>query len=133
MNLSRCCRESVDDKITSMDRDSVKNLSTKNKLSRLIEKLSRRYRDKFQIARWIEIVIRSVEKRSPRGSIERNLSRIYREVVKLDKKQFLGKTHRDECKQASYLNIDPINMLSSQKHFSTRKCKTFIIQNTHTH
>jgi len=88
MNLSRCCRESIYGKIILMDRDSIENLSAKQKLSRWIENLSRSYRDKFQIARWIKYAIRSVEKRSPRGSIDRKLSRIYREVIELDKKQF---------------------------------------------
>jgi len=73
-------------KITSMDEDSVKNLSARQKLSQWIEMLLISYRDKFQIAWWIEDAIRSVEKRSPRGSINRNLSRICREAFELEKK-----------------------------------------------
>ena len=59
---------------------------------------------------------------------------IYRKVVELDKNSFSkrGKTHKDECKQASYSNIDPINMLSSQKHLSTRKMQS-IYDPKHTH
>ena len=38
--------------------------------------------------RWIEKAIRSIEKRSPRGSINRNLSRICQESIELDKKSF---------------------------------------------
>ena len=49
---------------------------------------SRSYRNKVQKAWWIEYVIRSIEKRSPKGSIDRNLSRICWEVVELDKKEF---------------------------------------------
>ena len=49
---------------------------------------SRSYRDKVQKARWIEHGIRYVEIRSSRSSIDRNLSRICREVVELDKKEF---------------------------------------------
>ena len=40
---------------------------------------------------------------------------------------------REECNQASYSIKDPNNMLSSQKHLLTKKCKAFMIQNTHTH
>ena len=48
----------------------------------------RSYRDKVQKARWIEYAIRSIEIRSSRGSIDGNLSRICREVVELDKREF---------------------------------------------
>ena len=78
----------------------------------------------------------SIEKLSrqiPDSSMDRRCDKIYREkkkeglnrceVIELDKKEFFKerKTQRDECKQASYSNIDPINMLSSQKHLSTKK------------
>ena len=52
-----------------------------------------------------------------------------REVVELNKKNIFskrGKTHRNECNQANYSTKDPNNMLSSQKHLSTQKCKAFI-------
>ena len=88
MNLLRCCQESVDGKNSLMDRDYVENLSARQKVSWWIEKLLRSYRDKVQKARWIEYAIRSIEKRSPRGSIDRNLSRICQEAVELDKKEF---------------------------------------------
>ena len=79
-------------------------------------------------------MIRSVEKRSSRGLIDSYLSSIYREAVELDKNSFSkrGKTHKYECKQASYLTKDPINILSFQKHLSRRKCKVLIDQK-HTH
>ena len=44
-----------------------------------------------------------------------------------------GKKHKNECNQASYSTKDPNNILSSQKHLLTQKCKAFMIQNTHTH
>ena len=77
----------------SMDRESIE------KLSRQIQK-----------SRWIENAIRSIKKRRKKGSIDAKLS-------SLIKRSFSkrGKTQRDECKQASYSNLDPINMLSSQK------------------
>ena len=127
-------------------RGAVKNLSMV-KSPRWIEILLRIYRldrnfldgsksywDKVQKARWIENAIRYVEIRSSRGSIDRNLSRICREVVELDKKEFskIGKTQKDKSKQASYSNIDPINMLNSQKHVSTKTMQSNRSK-THTH
>ena len=43
-------------------------------------------------------MIRSIEKRRKKGSIEANLSRICQEVVELEERRFFkkGKTHRDE-------------------------------------
>ena len=51
------------------------------------------------------------------------------------RKQFFkgGKTHKDECNQASNSTKDPINMLSSQ-NISQQICKAFIdSEHTHTH
>ena len=48
----------------------------------------RSYQYKFQKALWIEIVLTSVEKRRKRGSIDANLSRIYREAIELKEKEF---------------------------------------------
>ena len=76
MHLLRCCRESIDSKITYMDQKAIEKLLARQKLSRRIKNLSRSYRDKFQIAQRIEDVIRSVEKRSLRVSIDSNLLRI---------------------------------------------------------
>ena len=94
MNLSRCCQESVEGKSSSMDQDSVENLSVRQKVSRWIEKLSSSYRKKFQKARWIKIVITSVEKSIKRGSIDENLLRICREAVELDKKRVFQKEEK---------------------------------------
>ena len=137
MNLSRCCRESIDDKITSMDWKVVEKLLAKQKLSRWIENLSRSYRDKFQTDWWIEDAIRFFEKRSPRVSIDSNLSRICREAVELDKKQFFKeRKNTQKWMQSSKL----LNQRSKQhvKHSKTslnkkKKCKAFTIQNTLTH
>ena len=58
----------------------------------------RSYLDEIQKSRWIENVIRSIEKRRKKGSIDANLSRICQEVVELEERRFFkkGKTHRDE-------------------------------------
>ena len=71
-----------------MDREAVKNLLTRQKFSQWIEKLSRSYRDKFQKAQWIEIVLTFVKKRRKRGTIDANLSRIYRKAVELEENEF---------------------------------------------
>jgi len=44
-----------------------------------------------------------------------------------------GKTQRDECKQTSYSNIDPINMLNSEKHLLTNIMQSIHRSKTHTH
>ena len=71
---------------------------------------------------------------SPRRSIDSYLWRICREAVELDKINFSkrGKIHRDECNQASYSTKDPNNMLSFQKHLSTKKMH-IIHDPKHTH
>ena len=61
-----------------------------------------------------------------RGFVEKLSSLIKRSFSKI------GKTQRDKCKQASYLNIDLINMLSSQKHLSTKTMQSNRSK-THTH
>ena len=94
MNLLRCCQESIDGKSSSMDRDFVENLLVKQKVSQWIEKLLSNYQKKVQKACWIEYLIISVEKRSPRGSIDRNLLRICREAVELDKKRVFQKEEK---------------------------------------
>ena len=77
MNLSRYCRGSVDGKNTSMDREAVKNLLARQNVSRLIEKLSRNYRDEIHKDRWIKNAIKSIKKRRKKGLIDANLSRNY--------------------------------------------------------
>ena len=58
------------------------------KVPRWIEKLSRSYRDEFQKAQWIEIALTFVKKGSLRGSIDKNLLRIYREAIELEENEF---------------------------------------------
>ena len=40
---------------------------------------------------------------------------------------------KNECNQACYSTKDPINILSSKKYLSTKKCQAFRSKNTHTH
>ena len=97
--------------------------------------MSRSYRDKFQKALMDRNCAKICRERSPKVLIDRNLSRIYREAVELDENSFSkrGKTHRNECNQVSYLTTDLNHILSSQKHFSTRKMQSIHKSKTHTH
>ena len=76
-----------------MDQDFVENLSARQEVSQWIEKLSRSYQDKFHKARWIKYALTFVKKGSPRVLTDKNLLRIYREVVELEEKEFF---QRDE-------------------------------------
>ena len=82
------------------------------------------------ISRWIKIALRFVEKEVQ----ESRQIVICQEAIKLDKNSFSkkGKTHRNECNQASYSIIDPNNILNSQKHLSTRKIQSIYRSKTHT-
>ena len=46
LDESRSCRATIKQKPTSMDRESVEDLSSRQKVSRWIENLSRSYQDK---------------------------------------------------------------------------------------
>ena len=83
----RSCQVAIEQKPTSMDRTAIEHLSSIQKVSRWIENLLRSYLDKVQKAWWIEIVLIAINKRSLRGSIERNLSRICWEAIELEKKR----------------------------------------------
>ena len=131
INLSRCCQEFVDGKSTSMDRTAIEKLSAKQNLSRWIENLSRSYREKFQKASMDQKCVKIYwEKKS--NSLDRQLS--IEKLSSLIKTSFSkrGKKHKNKYNQASYSNKNPNNILSSQKHLLTQKCKAFMIQNTHT-
>ena len=85
MNLSRCCQETVDCKNALMDREAIENLSSKQKLSRWIENLSRSYRDKFQKVSMDRRCIKICREKEAQGS---RWIVICLEVVKLDKNRF---------------------------------------------
>ena len=72
-----------------------------------------------QKSRWIKIVITTIEKGSSIGSTD---SLAIETLSRLLKNSFSRReNHRYECNQACYSNKDPNNILSSQKHLSTRK------------
>ena len=74
MNLSRCCRESVDGKHTSMDREAVENLSAIQKVSR-----------------WIKEIVEHLSRQSPEISMERDCINFYWDKKKegLDRYEFV--------------------------------------------
>ena len=99
-------REAIEQKPTSMDRESIQDLSTRQK----------------------------VQTRRKRGSIHSNLSKGIKKLSRCAKTVFQRREkHRHECNQTCYSTKDPNNILSSQKHLSSRKMSSIQIQNTHTH
>ena len=98
-----------------------------------IEKLSRSYRDKVQKARWIEIVLTSIETRRKGGLIDSNLSRGVQKLLRNSKTVFQRREkYKYKCNQACYSTKDLNSILSSQKHFSTKILSTMILK-THIH
>ena len=75
-------------KRVSTDREAVKDVLARHKVSRWIEKRLKSYRDKVQKSQWIKIALTFVESRRKKGSIEVNLLRICREAVELEEKRF---------------------------------------------
>ena len=122
MNMSRCYRESVDGKIPRW----IKKLSRIYWPDRNFLNGLRIYREDIETNSrklwWIEDAIRSVEKSSPRVLIDGYLLRPVEKLLSLIKSIFQRREkHINECNQASYSTKDPNNILSSQKHLSTRK------------
>ena len=79
-------------------------------------------------------MIRSVEKKKPKGSIGSYLSRFVKKLSSLIKTIFQrGEKHINEYGQASYSTKDPNNILNSQKHLSTRKMQSIKDPNRYTH
>ena len=137
LDRSRRCRESIEKKLTSMDRESVEDLSTRQNVSRWIEKLSRSYRNKFQKAQWIEIALTSIEKGRSKILMDSQLSRAVENLLRLLKNSFSRREkHIYECNQTCNSTKDPNNILISQKHLlikknvRTRDYLTLLITNT---
>ena len=130
MNLLRCCQESVNGKNTLMDREVVENLSSRQK-----------------VAWWIKEAIEHLSRRNLETSMDQDCDKICQDkkkeglnrresIEKLSSLKKMSFSRRKNTKrwmqQASYSNIDPINILSSQ-NISQHICKAFMIQKTHTH
>ena len=86
-----------------MDREAVENLLARQKVARWIKKLLRIYREEIQKPRWIKIAMTSIEKRRKRGSIEMNLSRIYRKAIELEEKEFFKEEKHKEMNATNKL------------------------------
>ena len=134
MNLLRCYQEFVDgkkpwwiEKLSRIHRPEKNFLDGSRICQEAIETNSRKFR-------WIEDAIRSTKKKKSKGSIDSYLLRSVEKLSSLIKTVFWrGEKHRNECNQACYSTKDPNNILSSQKHLSTRKMWSIKDPNTHTH
>ena len=110
------CQESIEKKPTLMDREAIKHLSRRQKLSRSIY---------LTIERCLGV--HSKAGSMDRGAIEETGDFLidppsYREVLKLLKNSFSRREkHRYECNQACNSTKDLNNILTSQNHLSTRK------------
>ena len=119
----------------SIDQEAVEDVLARQKVYRWIEKLLRSYQDKVQKSQWIEIMLTSVETRRKRGSIEVNLLRICREAIELEEKRFFKEEKHIKINATSKLLKQGSNqhVELSKASLNKKKCKAFIIQNTHTH
>ena len=112
----------------------IKILSRIYRLDRKFLDGSRSYRDKFQKAQWIEIMLTSVETRRKRGSIEVNLLRIYREAVELEEKRFFKEEKSKEINATSKLLKHRSNQhIELSKHLLTYMQSIQDPKCTHTH
>ena len=136
MNLSRCCRGSINSKSTSMNREAVENLSARKKVSRWIEKLLKSYRDKFQKVSMDRKCDKICREKKSKG-LDRYLSvEICQEAVELDKNRFFkerkntqkwmqsSKLLNQRSKQHVKLSKTSLNM-KNVKHLNPK--------HTHTH
>ena len=71
MNLLRCCRGSIDDKSTLMDREAVEKLLRQIPESLMDQNCDNFYREK-----------------NKEGSIDENLLRNYREAIEFEENEF---------------------------------------------
>ena len=120
---------------SSMDRESVEDVSTRQKVSRWIEKLLKSYRDKVQKSRWIEIALTFVETRRKKGLIEVNLSRICQEPVELEEKRFFKEEKHIKMNATSKLLKQGSNqhVKLSKASLNKKNVKHLDPKHTHTH
>ena len=104
-----------------MDRTTIEKLSRGQKLSWSIHLAIERCRD--------------CDKQQQKGSIDKLSIERCRGAVEIALKQFLKREkQRYECNQTCNSTKDPNNILTSQKHLSTRKMSSILIpKHTHTH
>ena len=98
-----------------------------------LKKLLSIYQEEVQKPRWIEIAIRSVKTRM-KGSIEENLSRICREAVELEEKEFFKEEKHKEMNATSKLLKHRSNQhIKLSKHLSSYLQSNQDPKHTHTH
>ena len=119
--LSRICRGAVENLSMAKSPRWIKKLSRsyrpdRNFLdeSRICQETIETNSKKFQ---WIENAIRSVEVKSPRGSIDRKRSRICRDAVELDKKQFF----KERKNTKKWMQTSKLLNQRSNQHFKLSK------------
>ena len=106
MNLSRCCRESVDGKNTSMDREAIKKSIGQQKvawwIAEAVEHLSRRNLE--TLMDWdCDKISQDKKKEGLDRRKSDNLSRIYREIVELEENEFFKEDKHKEMNATSKL------------------------------
>ena len=100
-----------------------------------IKKLSRFYLRRNPKTSMNRVLLRSIEKRRKKSSIEGNLSRIYREAVELEKKWVFQRREKHiEMNATSKLLKHRSNQhINLSKHLSTYKQSIQDPKHTHTH
>ena len=137
----RICRASIEQtESKEFWLDGLKKLSRfyweETQKSRWTEKLSRCYREGREhrkFSRWIEDLSRFLSRLKKEGSIEMNLSRIYREAVELEEKEF--------SRREKHIKMDATSKLLNQRskqHIKLSKHLSTYVQSihrskTHTH
>ena len=104
MNLSRCCQRFVDSKILQWIEKLSRIYQPDRKYPYGLRYVSRFYWEEFSESSMDRYCDKISRDKKMKSSIERNLSRICWEAVKLEEKGFSkkGKTYKDECnKQAT--------------------------------
>ena len=133
MNLSRCCRGSVDGK-TPLDgsricREAIEQTKCLEILFDGSKKLLRIYREETQKSWWIENLSRFIEKRERR--LDRK--RICWEAVKLEEEEFFKEEKHKEMNATSKLLKQGFNQnVKLSKHLSTYM-QSIHRSKTHTH
>ena len=112
LDRSRSCRVAI---YRSQPR-WIENLSAWQKVSWLIENLSRSYRDKVQKSQWIEIAITSIETRRKKGLDRSKAVKRYQEVVEMLKNSFSKKR-----KTQIWMQLNMLLNQRSKQHFKLSK------------
>ena len=86
LGILRSCRAAIKQKPTSMDRESIEDLSSRQRVSRWIVNLSGSYQDKFSKTSMGWDCDNSCLERRSRGSIDSLVVERYREAIEKCKK-----------------------------------------------